>query len=733
MLNFPTKILIIFLTFFISQATQGYGQTGAWIQQAIDPSMSGTWLYGAGETVVMVTCQYSQYVYFFDIHSSQWSVVDCHTTQNFKKYAIKGQVAMVYSDSLIVGYSGITSQWDTVYYRGQPLDPNPWTGDPSYGCGENLAWFITNQYVYIFDAELGQWKSHPYSLPFTYTSGNGRFWSRGDYAGIIIFDTSLNIYYNLAYSLHHHDFSELSNGGYYDDSTWEYNHGFVAYWWSGGSDYKFIGYSAFTNQFDVLTLNSSPYGGLSTPDFIKNYLVLKTAYVIHQREFLSSPSWYRLHLYGFDTRHGGWVHHSWEYDESEWNVGIVQSGGQFATIDMHDSNHNEYYWIYSGLDNSFHWHNPGLVDYGGIVPYYGGCVAADWDTTKIWFYSSNSGTSHLISYSSQDHYGSNIAIAENFGVIALKDYTNPDSQYVIIYHEPQNLITQLTIPKIAGTVLCTPYLTLAPTSGLNKEIFCYSGIVNGYQLIGFTPSTTFSTTSVKNVLGYIQSNDAFVLYDGTNNEHYIISQAIASMNIKVGDYIALIKNSSNTFNTYSAMIHLWEEKSIPENVSDMLAGKYIGVIITPLAANRFYAYNGFYGNLVSLDPIGNSAAYGPRVGDMTAVVVRHNTVYAFNPQSSTGIDHSKSPVAPARVALDQNYPNPFNSSSTISYEIPKRDDVKIDLYDITGRKIKTLYSGQQEPGRYTIKLESSDLSSGIYFYQLRTNEFQETKRCLILK
>lgn len=731
MLNFPTKILVIFLTFFISQATQGYCQTGAWIPQAIDLSMSGSWYYGAGETVVMVTCQYSQYVYFFDINSSQWSVVDCQTTQNFKKYSIKGQVAMVYSDSLIVGYSGITSQWDTVYFRGMPLDPNPGTGDPSYGCGENLAWFVTDQYVYIFDAELGRWKSHAYSLPYTYTSGNGRFWSRGDYAGIIMYDIALNIYYNLAYSLHYHDFSELSEGGYYDDSIWEYNHGFVAYWWNGSTNYKFIGYSAITNQFEILTLSSSPYGGLTNPDFIKNRLVLKTVYAFHQREFIGSPALYRLHMYGYDTRHGSWIHRSWEYDESEWDVGIVHSGGQFAVIDLLNSNNSEHYWIYSGVSDSFSWHSPGLVDYSGVVPTYGGSVAADWDETKIWFYSANLGASHLIPYSMNDRYNS--IIAENFGIVSLIDNANPDSLYLFIYHEPQDLVSQSTIPKFTGSVLCTPYISLVPTSGLNKEVFCYSGVVNDYQVIGFPPSSTFVSCFVKNVLGYMYSNDAFVLYDGTINEHYVISQGISTMNMKVGDYIALVKNSSNTFYSYSAVIHLWEEKSIPESVSEMFVGKYVGVLTTPLAANRFYAYNGFYGNLVLLEPTGNSAAYGPRVGDMTAVVVRHNTVYAFNPQSSTGIDHSKSPVAPARVTLNQNYPNPFNSSSTISYEIPKRDDVKIDLYDITGRKIKTLYSGQQEPGRYTIKLESSDLSSGIYFYQLRTNEFQETKRCLILK
>ena len=83
--------------------------------------------------------------------------------------------------------------------------------------------------------------------------------------------------------------------------------------------------------------------------------------------------------------------------------------------------------------------------------------------------------------------------------------------------------------------------------------------------------------------------------------------------------------------------------------------------------------------------------------------------------------------------LNQNYPNPFNSWSEISYEIPKLDYVNLVVYDIMGRKRKTIYSDQQEAGIHKIKLDASDLPSGIYFYQLRTNEFQNTKRCLIIR
>lgn len=88
--------------------------------------------------------------------------------------------------------------------------------------------------------------------------------------------------------------------------------------------------------------------------------------------------------------------------------------------------------------------------------------------------------------------------------------------------------------------------------------------------------------------------------------------------------------------------------------------------------------------------------------------------------------------------LMQNHPNPFNGLTNIEFQITSTDRVELVIYDILGRKIKTLVSSLLKPGRYSLIWDSSDvngneLSSGIYFLQLNTNNFSETKKLLLLQ
>ena len=88
---------------------------------------------------------------------------------------------------------------------------------------------------------------------------------------------------------------------------------------------------------------------------------------------------------------------------------------------------------------------------------------------------------------------------------------------------------------------------------------------------------------------------------------------------------------------------------------------------------------------------------------------------------------------PATYILEQNFPNPFNSSTSIRYHVPRRSRVRIILYDISGRKIKTLVDKTEEPGSYRIKIGLTGLASGIYYYQLQGDNFTATKKCVLIK
>jgi hypothetical protein len=113
----------------------------------------------------------------------------------------------------------------------------------------------------------------------------------------------------------------------------------------------------------------------------------------------------------------------------------------------------------------------------------------------------------------------------------------------------------------------------------------------------------------------------------------------------------------------------------------------------------------------------------------------------LNPDSTlTNIVKLKNNI-PSDFKLEQNYPNPFNSMTKIKFNIPNRspigtfgdDRVVVVVYDIIGREIETLVNEQLLPGTYEVTFDGSKLASGIYYYQLKTNDFVETRKLVLLK
>jgi len=88
---------------------------------------------------------------------------------------------------------------------------------------------------------------------------------------------------------------------------------------------------------------------------------------------------------------------------------------------------------------------------------------------------------------------------------------------------------------------------------------------------------------------------------------------------------------------------------------------------------------------------------------------------------------------PSSFSLQQNFPNPFNPVTTIKYDILTEGFVKLAVYDILGRELRSIISQNQKPGTYTVQYDGSNLSSGVYFYKLFTNGFTETKKMMITK
>lgn len=88
---------------------------------------------------------------------------------------------------------------------------------------------------------------------------------------------------------------------------------------------------------------------------------------------------------------------------------------------------------------------------------------------------------------------------------------------------------------------------------------------------------------------------------------------------------------------------------------------------------------------------------------------------------------------PSSFTLHQNYPNPFNPSTTIRFDIPSNMVVKLKIYDMLGREVYSLIDGQMTAGSYEAKWNASGFSSGVYYYSLQADGFNQTNRMVLVK
>ncbi len=131
----------------------------------------------------------------------------------------------------------------------------------------------------------------------------------------------------------------------------------------------------------------------------------------------------------------------------------------------------------------------------------------------------------------------------------------------------------------------------------------------------------------------------------------------------------------------------------------------------------------------------------PFLNEISKLLIYNNKVYAATSnkiwfRDLNEIITSVDPIGnsfPEKYSLYQNYPNPFNPNTIINYELRIKNYTKLEIFDINGKEVATLVDENQNAGRYSVKFDGSNLSSGIYFYKLSAGNYNETKRMLLLK
>jgi hypothetical protein len=95
-------------------------------------------------------------------------------------------------------------------------------------------------------------------------------------------------------------------------------------------------------------------------------------------------------------------------------------------------------------------------------------------------------------------------------------------------------------------------------------------------------------------------------------------------------------------------------------------------------------------------------------------------------------------IIPIAYTLHQNYPNPFNPITSLRYDLPEQSRITLTIYDLMGREITQLVNTVQEAGYRSVKWDATDIhgkpvSAGVYLYQIRSGEYVQTKKMVLLK
>ena len=131
--------------------------------------------------------------------------------------------------------------------------------------------------------------------------------------------------------------------------------------------------------------------------------------------------------------------------------------------------------------------------------------------------------------------------------------------------------------------------------------------------------------------------------------------------------------------------------------------------------------------------------------NFTDVMIPHNPPFENDSRETLGelkylqtLETDKDLLIPTEFALFQNYPNPFNPSTQISFDIPNAEVVSLRIFNLLGQDVNTVFNKSMNPGRYTVEWNGQDMlnnevSSGVYFYELRSKSFVSRRKMLLIR
>jgi|GEM_PF-1680333 len=609
--------VLLFSTFAMipkpSTANAQATQQGEWIEH---PFPTGGYA-AAGEDCIGVRGT-STSIWFFDIYKSAWTELEFDSPQTIHALKAEGHTIFAYSDELLIGYSSLLSQWDTIQYTGTLLHD-------SYGCGKNLAFFVTDERMYVFDAELGYWQEYDYGLPADYVN-NEDYVLKDDYvwAALLRGDEQPK---NVAYSLHTHSFNQLEYGCIATYGVLD--HGLAKWHSLGGDQYQLTGYSAYTNEFDVVQVSGQGnLCSISMPGDLQADEI--TAYLVSFRQ-VEPYVLVRADFYGYDTRLGYWSHITIDFDleVESYSGGSPYEGGQFVVDwSLYDGTPRTYKFIfYSGITGQFSIITPGMA-LGSLL--CGGTVFVAFDGTNAWAYDLI--TEEVTTIPIVGGLSSYRVTGDDYVTFSFKESFDSDTMTVYFYNGRTRAwtTTEMPISLTSSNYSHNEHIYVFSSSSPTRETIFYSSIVDAYVKCEF-PVDSYVGKRVSGVLASASSAEKSYLFDAETGDIHEFDFKFNQGGL--GDSSAsFFEEDTKTLYGYSTLSRQWTTLTIDDTPYSCYNEDFIGLISTQTATKlytKYYAYNGLKDSWVELVPTGSYQ--GDSVGQKTALVIRSDALYAFDP------------------------------------------------------------------------------------------------------
>jgi len=205
--------------------------------------------------------------------------------------------------------------------------------------------------------------------------------------------------------------------------------------------------------------------------------------------------------------------------------------------------------------------------------------------------------------------------------------------------------------------------------------------------------------------------------------------------VGVNDLVLNTQNGGSNWTSYATGLNCgWSDICFPDNLNGWMVGGITGeakILYTPDAGGSWIEQEaGSEHSLTSVHFADNLNGWATgNIGTM---------LHTDDGGGVVAVEEDL-PNSEINIAVElQSYPNPFNPETIISFQLPENSDVELGIYNLKGQKVKQLVSEQLTAGKHFIVWDGKDnygksVSSGIYFYKLKTDNFEKTKKMILMK